>query len=210
MKKSVFCPGSLLSRAFRCFFRLGCALSLPDKKTVSHALSSLSVPFVENKGQIDESVAFYAKTLGSTLFITRDGEMVYGFSGFTLVERIAGLTSVPKGLTPSPTKVSSFIGNDPSAWQRSLSTYTMISLGEITPGINITLNAYGGKVEKIITVSPHTSPSITLTMDGASSIDLAPEGELIVHTDKGNLPSQNPSLTRRSTVKESLCRLPIY
>ena len=141
MKKSVFFLAICLAVLFVASSGWGVSFSLPDRKTVSHALSSLSVPFVENKGQIDESVAFYAKTLSSTLFITRDGEMVYGFSGFTLVERIAGLTSVPKGLKPSPTKVSSFIGNDPSAWQRSLPTYTMISLGEITSGINITLNA---------------------------------------------------------------------
>jgi len=71
------------------------ASSLPDQKTVSSALSSLSVPFIENKGQIDKDVAYYAKTMGATLFVTKKGEMVYGFPDFALVERINGLVPHP-------------------------------------------------------------------------------------------------------------------
>ena len=165
---------------------------VPDAKTVVHALSGLSIPFIENKGQIDIDVAYYAKTLGSTLYVTKKGEMVYGFPGFTVVERISGLTAHPRGFTPSRTTVSSFVGNDPSRWQKALPTYTAVSLGEISPGITVSLSAYGGKIEKIINVSPHTDPFLTLTIDGASSLGLSSEGELIIHTEKGDLTFSKP------------------
>jgi hypothetical protein len=165
---------------------------LPDVKKAAHALSGLSIPFVENRGQIDNDVAYYAKTLGSTLYVTKKGEMVYGFPGFTIIERIPGLAVTPRGLTPSRTTVSSFTGNDPSRWQKTLPTYAAVSLGEISPGISVSLSAYGGKIEKIITVSPHTSPCLTLAVDGASSLGLSPEGELIIHTDKGDLAFSKP------------------
>ena len=165
---------------------------LPDAKEISPALSALSIPFIENRGQIDSDVAYYAKTFGATLFVTRAGEMVYGFPGYTLVERIPGLTPNPKGLTPAKTNVSSFIGNDLSKWQKTLPTYTAVSLGEVTRGMTLTLKAYGGRVEKIITVSPHTDPSLAITVDGAFSLGLSDAGELLIHTDKGELTFSKP------------------
>jgi hypothetical protein len=168
------------------------ASNVPDTKAVAHTLSALSVPFIENSGQIDKEVAFYAKTLGATLFVTKKGEMVYGFPDCTLIERIDALTPDPKGLASSRTKVSSFVGNDPSRWRKTLATYKAVSLGEIAPGIDVALHAYGGKIEKIITVSPNTDPALTITLDGASSIDLADTGDLIVHTGKGDLVFSKP------------------
>ena len=192
MKKSAFLLAVCLGLVFFVPFSWATTSSLPDKETVSHALCSLSIPFIENKGQIDNNVAYYAKTLGSTLYVTRKGEMVYGFAGFTLIERIPGLIPSPKGLTPSHTNVSSFKGNDPSKWQKSLPTYGSVSLGEVTTGIIVSLNAYGGRIEKIITVSPRTAPSVILSVEGASSLGLSPEGELIIHTDQGDLTFSKP------------------
>ena len=147
MKKSASFLALCLGALFFVPFSWAGASTLPDKKTVSSALSSLSIPFIENKGQIDKNVAYYAKTMRATLFVTKNGEMVYGFPNFALIERIYGLVPDPKGLTPSKTNISSFTGKDPSRWQKNLSTYIEVSLGEITPGITISLHAYGGKIE---------------------------------------------------------------
>ena len=35
------------------------------------------MPFIANEGQVDERVAFYAKTFGGTVFVTKNGEIVY-------------------------------------------------------------------------------------------------------------------------------------
>ena len=35
------------------------------------------MPFIANNGQVDGQVQFYAKTFGGTVFVTKDGEIVY-------------------------------------------------------------------------------------------------------------------------------------
>ncbi len=40
-------------------------------------MQKLQMPFIANEGQVDECVAFYAKTFGGTVFVTKDGEIVY-------------------------------------------------------------------------------------------------------------------------------------
>ncbi|MDR4507969.1 MAG: SBBP repeat-containing protein [Candidatus Brocadiaceae bacterium] len=42
---------------------------------------NLRIPFVANEGQSDEQVRFYAKTFGGTVFVTKDGEIVYSLQG---------------------------------------------------------------------------------------------------------------------------------
>jgi hypothetical protein len=55
--------------------------SVPDeanKKEILNKVKTLQIPFIENKGQIkDKNVGFYAKTMGGTFFVTKDGKMVY-------------------------------------------------------------------------------------------------------------------------------------
>src|SRR5262245_636470 len=40
-------------------------------------LSGLKLPFIENQGQHDAEVRFSASTFAGTVFVTRDGELVY-------------------------------------------------------------------------------------------------------------------------------------
>ena len=40
-------------------------------------IQRLQAPFIANNGQVDERVRFYAKTFGGTVFVTKDGEIVY-------------------------------------------------------------------------------------------------------------------------------------
>ena len=37
----------------------------------------LQTPFIANNGQSDGRVAFYVNTFGGTVFVTKDGEIVY-------------------------------------------------------------------------------------------------------------------------------------
>ena len=49
----------------------------PSKEDVAHKMQSIQIPFVANNGQVDAQVKFYAKTFGGTVFVTKDGEIVY-------------------------------------------------------------------------------------------------------------------------------------
>lgn len=47
------------------------------KSEIIQKTQRLQMPFIANEGQIDEQVGFYAKTFGGTVFVTKDGEIVY-------------------------------------------------------------------------------------------------------------------------------------
>ena len=49
----------------------------PSQAEVIQKTKTLQVPFIANNGQMDEQVRFYAKTFGGTVFVTKEGEIVY-------------------------------------------------------------------------------------------------------------------------------------
>jgi hypothetical protein len=49
----------------------------PSKEDVLHKMQRIQIPFIANDGQVDEQVDFYAKTFGGTVFVTKEGEIVY-------------------------------------------------------------------------------------------------------------------------------------
>ena len=48
-----------------------------SKSKILSKVYSLQIPFIENKGQIDEKVRFYVNTFAGTVFITDKGEILY-------------------------------------------------------------------------------------------------------------------------------------
>src|SRR5215510_12542174 len=61
-------------------FAASCSLRTsapPTAAEVAERLGRLTVPFVENAGQSDPRVAYYAPTFSRTAFVTRQGEVVY-------------------------------------------------------------------------------------------------------------------------------------
>jgi len=178
------------------------------------AMPKLQVPFIENKGQVHEDIAFYAKTFGGTVFVTKDGRLVYnlpeGSSGkedprghdkvskvdakkdtqlgraVALKESLIGGTIQEiKGESPSVTKVSYFKGNDPSRWKSGISTYDLVSLGEVYKGIEVKLRAYGNNVEKLFYVKPGADPSTIKVKVEGGKVSVNEKGELEVETELG-------------------------
>jgi hypothetical protein len=152
----------------------------------------MKIPFIENHGQTEAQVAFYAQTYAGTVFVAHKGELVYALTGkpkeqpqeeaiharsgmpergpdWTLVETLVNAHPRPQPGIASETKVSWFFGNDPTHWQPHLSTYQSLKLGEVWPGITIELHAHGGTVEKLFTVTPGAQVSqIRLHLKGLS------------------------------------------
>ncbi len=169
------------------------------------------MPFIENQGQIaDEQVRFYAKTFGGAIYVTKEGEMVYSFIKsesnhnpkkrrietkpdsettqiITFKEKLVGAsTRSPEGSEKGETKVNYFVGNDPNKWKTNLSTYEVVSLGEVYQGIDLRLKAYGKNVEKIFAVKPGADPgAIKLKIDRGAALEINENGELEVDTGLG-------------------------
>jgi uncharacterized repeat protein (TIGR02543 family) len=101
-----------------------------------------------------------------------------------------------KTITPEeelPTKVSYFVGNDPSKHKTNLPTYRYVSLGEVWSGVEVKLKATQKTVEKLFYVQPGADPSkIVVEVDGAKGLKLSKDGEIIIQTGLGELKLSKP------------------
>ncbi len=181
----------------------GKSSAIPKTEALSK-LSKLHIPFVPNRGQIDERVKYYARTFGGTVFVSEAGEMFYSLPkrqgdgktlrGWTLKEELLGGSI--KGVRAeekAPTRVSYFIGDDASRWRSDLSTYGTVSFGEVYEGIEVKVKAYGRSVEKLFYVKAGAKPGlIRLRLSGAESLQVNGEGELEVRTGLGEVEFSRP------------------
>ncbi|CAD7781315.1 Beta-propeller repeat protein [Candidatus Methanoperedenaceae archaeon GB50] len=176
---------------------IGSVVKEKDKKEILNKAYTLKIPFIENKGQIKgESVKYFAKTFGGAVFVTKDGKLVYSLPKFEKKEKVKGWVikeslvgasiSNVKGERKAVTKVSYFKGKDPSNWKRDISTYNLVSLGEVYKRIELKVKAYGKNVEKLFYVKAGANPeSIKIKIEGAKSLRVNENGELEVETGLG-------------------------
>src|SRR5262245_14841624 len=184
-------------------FAASCSLPTsgpPTPAEVSRQLDRLAVPFVANAGQNDPRVAYSASTFSGTVFVTREGELVYALpapgqhapagvrepaSGWTLTESFVDGHPAPIGTQSAATHVSVFAGNDPARWQRDVPSYAGVELGAVWPGISVALTARGKQVEKVFTVEPGVAPdTIRIRVAGAESLAVAGDGGLVLHSGR--------------------------
>ncbi|HZI67238.1 MAG TPA: hypothetical protein VFF17_11785, partial [Thermoanaerobaculia bacterium] len=167
---------------------------------------ALAIPFVANAGQADPAVAYSAQTFAGTVFVTRDGRIVYSLpakrdsgsprgrgasppkDAWSLTETPVGGSACPEAGRPAAARVSHFTGNDRTRWRTGVATYERVSLGEVWPGISVELEARGANVEKHFTVRPGADPSkIRMSVGGARSLRQDESGALVVGTGLGDV-----------------------
>src|SRR5262245_58481908 len=185
-------------------FAASCSLRTsapPTPAEVAGQLDRLAVPFVANAGQSDPRVAYSASTFSGTVFVTREGDVVYALpahraapdasepaSGWTLTERFVDGQPTPIGAHAAATHVNVFAGSDPARWQRDVASYADVDLGAVWPGISVALAAHGKQVEKVFTVEPGAAPdAIRVRVAGAESLAVADDGGLLLHTGVGDV-----------------------
>src|SRR3989338_1495885 len=74
----------------------------PTNQEFKQKTAKLHMPFIANNGQMHERVKFYAKTFGGTVFVTKEGEIVYALpnnSSDVETQCLASLMHSPKGDT---------------------------------------------------------------------------------------------------------------
>ncbi|MCB1560205.1 MAG: hypothetical protein KDI75_03780 [Xanthomonadales bacterium] len=163
------------------------------------------LPFLANVGQYDARVAYAASLPTGTLFLTRDGGLVYSLdlpaatdgdgSGGRLVLRerlLDAATLAPRGIEPAALKVSRFVaGSDPRDAQ--VDAQLRVDLGEAWPGIRVEVAARNGNVEKLFHLAARADPSrIVLGLDGAASLALGEDGQLRVATSSTDAAFSTP------------------
>ena len=100
-----------------------------QKSKILKKTSRIQIPFIENKGQIvNKDVSFYAKTLGGTLFVEKNGTLTYSLllenkGSIVIKEIITNKKIKVTGLETSPTMINYFKGNDKSKWKTNIPSY---------------------------------------------------------------------------------------
>src|SRR5262249_33964611 len=85
------------------------------------------------------------------------------------------------GLDPLPTQSNYLIGNDPDQWHTDIPNYARVEYGEIYPGINLAFYGTQQALEYDFIVAPGADPdNITISVEGAESIELDDNGDLIM------------------------------
>ena len=174
----------------------------PDGKSLDR-LARTRVPFVENRGQLPDRVAFAASTFFGSALVKRDGTLVYSLrpshgrptpgdrgpsAGPTITESLLSGRPKPAAGARASTAVNYFLGDDPHRWRSDVPSYEELQLGEVWPGISVSLRAHSGSVEKLFEVRPGASvEKIRLRVDGARPLTIGRDGELVARTRKGDV-----------------------
>jgi hypothetical protein len=185
----------------------------PELPAVQEALAGLAVPFEQNAGQFEPEVAYLAKTFAGSVFVTRDGRLVYSLPGkaietaaddgakearparrqrpakrgpgWALEERLLDARPLaPRGTSPAVTHVTRFTPK--GTFQAE--TWQGVRLGEAWAGIEVELAARGRNFEKLFHVAAGADPeAIRVGLHGAEGVRVAADGRLIVATGNGEI-----------------------
>lgn len=180
------------------------------------ALKNLAIPFIPNSHQLNQEVAYYAKVSDGTVFVSKNGDIVYSLRQDTPpVKERTNPQQYPKKTPRQPvvfserflnsqtqtvtlgmesaTTVSIFHGNDQAKWENELPTYADLSWGKIYPGIELRLSAHSRSVEKLFAVEPGANPEdIAIQISHAEKLSLTSDGQLLVGTKTGKAQFSRP------------------
>ena len=194
-------------------------VSAPSPARVARALGRLPVRFERNDGQTDPRVRFLSRGPGYGLFLATS-EVVLSLDktpvpgrdplarrvlpreapreASVLRMRFADARPRPEveGIDPLLARSHYFVGSDPKRWRADVPQFGRVAYRGLWKGIDLTF--YGtaeGRLEWDFTVSPGADPKeIRLAFEGARSVLVDGEGNLVIRTEAGEVVQQRPHL----------------
>jgi ELWxxDGT repeat protein len=192
------------------------------RQQVLQAYGKLPLRFEANQDQTDAQVKFLARGGGYTLFLTSteavfalrqpqeggDAEAVkYGNTKRRRPERqtrkpatvlrmkLVGANPQPlvSGLGKLAGRSNYFIGKDPKKWRTKAPHYAKVRYGGVYPGVDLVYYGNQRQLEYDFIVAPGADPkTITLRFAGAEKVEVAGNGNLMVHAAAGQIQLQKP------------------
>jgi len=99
------------------------------------------------------------------------------------------------GLDEMLTKSYYYSGSDPLEWQRDIPNYRRVQRKNVYPGIDMVYYGSEGGLEYDFLVAPGADPNqIRFAFEGARSMEIAPEGTLVLVTDAGEIRQEIPEI----------------
>ncbi|HEV3469705.1 MAG TPA: hypothetical protein VG148_10320 [Pyrinomonadaceae bacterium] len=153
--------------------------------------------FVENLGQWDQSAAFVARGGPLTARLGRDRIELRHAKGPQ-----APLALAFEGASPGTTLVGEgrrrgyynfFVGADPRGWRPRVAAYAGVLYRGLYNGVDMRLREAGGRLEYDLLVAAGADVAkIVVRADGASGLEVAADGSLLIQTGAGALRQSRP------------------
>src|SRR5262249_43167206 len=146
--------------------RPGVANAPPEAARGAPARAALRLGFVENRGQADPRVRYYARGDDYGFYLTRD-EVMLAFSknagtpGLGLALRFLDRNrdAHPQGSKPRAGRVNVLTGDDPSAWRTNLRQFDSVVYRDLWPRIDLRVGQKAGVLKYEFRVRPGARPS---------------------------------------------------
>jgi hypothetical protein len=182
----------------------------------------LPLYFIENRGQMDVPVRYYAHGRNTSLFFTSQGLTIVSGKGDPRSERAPGIEPLDSfnpflgadlrgerwdvtqefvGANPgvSPTAegrtdaIVSYFKGPRKEWKAGLPTYASVLYRDLWEGIDLIYEGRGGHLKYSFVVEPGADPNnIRLTYRDATSVRLTPQGQLEVAASGGRFREDVP------------------
>lgn len=86
-----------------------------------------------------------------------------------------------------------FLGDDRSQWRTGVRSFAQVRYVDVYPGVDVVVYGAHGQLEYDFVVAPGADPSaISVAFEGAKSVEVGPNGDMIVSTEAGAMRHQLP------------------
>jgi uncharacterized repeat protein (TIGR01451 family) len=172
----------------------------PTLHRLDEGYGRLPLHFETNAGQADARADFLARGRGYTLFLTPGGAVLGLTAADDTQSAVVRLNVVganarahADGTDPLPGRVNYFIGNDPAKWRTNIPTFGRVQYDEVYPGIDLAYYGNQGQLEFDFIVAPGADPTqIAMSFEGAESVQLDPNGDLVLRVSGGDVRQHRP------------------
>lgn len=164
------------------------------------AYAKLPLAFIENRGQADARVRYYAQGARYAFYLTQD-EVVMSFldasatAGHTLALRFPGSRAARAiaGEAAVAGEVNYFRGQDPDGWRTAIPRFARVAYRELWPGVDLRLYEQDGTLKYELLVRAGARPTdIRLAYAGAEALSIDDAGALLIATNLGTLRDSPP------------------
>jgi hypothetical protein len=174
---------------------------LLDGNLIGLAYGQIPLSFEANQGQTAPQVNFMARGSGYGLFLTPTEAVLSLQKDVLNMKLIGGNPASPViGLDQQGTVSNYFIGNDPSHWRTNVANYGKVEYQQVYPGINLVYYGSQQQLEYDFVVGPGANPGIIqLAFQGAQTLTLDSQGNLVLHTAGGDVVEHAPVVCQDET-----------
>ncbi len=159
----------------------------------------LPIDFIENKGQWEHGTRFVARGGSVSARFERNSivlrqpegssaEVALVFEGAAAAPRIAGETR-------RPGRYNFYSGSDPDAWHSNVPAWASVLYSGLYHGVDLRVREQAGRLEYDLILAPGIDAGrVVVRAEGVSSVDVWPDGTLLLYTSTGIL-RQTPPVT---------------